>query len=88
MIVSCDGTVTKKSESSAQITCIVSTTGIAFSNKKVSVVKAVIRHIRKKIFFTKLAFIKAFDDVKLKFGKESNLQSGEIVINGPPKGSV
>ena len=88
MIVSCEGTVNKKSESSAQITCIVSTTGIAFSNKKVSVVKAAARYIRKKIFFTKLAFMKAFDDLKLKFGKESNQQSGKIVINGPPEGQT
>jgi hypothetical protein len=88
MIVTCDGIVNKKSESSAQMTCIVSTTGLAFSNKKVSVAKAVVRYVRKKMFFTKLAFMKAFDDIKLKFGKESNQQSGEIVINGPPKGSV
>jgi catabolite regulation protein CreA len=88
MIVSCDGTVNKKSQSSAQMTCIVSTTGIAFSNKKVSVAKAVVRYARKKIFFTKLAFMRVFDDLKLRFGKESNQQSGEIVINGPPKGSV
>ena len=86
MIVSCEGTVNKKSESSAQISCVVSTTGIAFSNKKISVAKAVIRYVRKKIFFTKLTFMKAFDDLKLKFGKESNQQSGEIVINGPPRG--
>ena len=84
MIVSCEGTVHKKSESSAQITCIVSTTGIAFSNKKVSVAKGIVRYIRKKVFFTKLAFMKAFDDIKLKFGKKSDDQSGEIVINGPP----
>ena len=85
MIVSCEGTVNKKSESVAQITCIVSTTGIAFSSRKVSVAKGIARYIRKKIFFTKLAFIKVFDDVKLKLGKKTDTQSGEIVINGPPR---
>ncbi len=84
MIVSCEGKVEKKSESVAQITCIVSTTGIAFSPKKVSAVKAVIRYIRKKVFFTKLSFFKTFEDLKLKFGKNTQKQSGEIVINGPP----
>ncbi len=88
MIVSCEGHVEKKSESTAQITCIVSATGIAFSSKKVTGVKAVMRYIRKKVFFTKLVFIKAFDDIKLKFGKSSQKQSGQIVINGPPTPEV
>ena len=86
MIVSCEGKVEKKSESTAQITFIVSTTGIAFSPKKVSVVRAVIRYIRKRVFFTKLVFFKSFEDLKLKFGKGYQKQSGEIVINGPPTG--
>lgn len=87
MIVSCEGTVNKKSESAAQLTCIVSTTGIAFSSKKVSVAKGIARYIRKKVFFTKLAFMRAFEDIKLKFGKKTDEQSGKIVINGPPSTS-
>lgn len=84
MIVTCEGTVSKKSESTAQMSCVVSTTGLAFSVKKPSAVKAVMRYIRRKVFFSKLVFLGAYDSIKCKFGKRSNEQAGAVVINGPP----
>ena len=89
MIVSAQGSVQDNADcgATAQITCIVAATGLAFSTRPVSQGRMIIRIARKHIFFLKIWFGKKYACVVRRLEKTSS-KSGKPEINGPPEGSA
>jgi hypothetical protein len=80
MIISSEGKCEKRSQSSANLTCIVSTTGIAYTKK--SKLKAVIRFFKRIYSNIKLSFSKVKIVVKRFLSTKSGLPNS---LNPPEK---
>ena len=89
MIVSAQGSVPETAEvaTTAQITCIVTATGLAFSTRPASKGKIIARYIKRHIFFLKIWFAEKYNNTikKLDIG---STKSGEPEITGPPSTGI
>ena len=89
MIVSAQGSVSETAEvaATAQITCIVAATGLAFSARPVSKGKIIARYVKRHIFFLKIWFAEKYQSLVKKRSIE-NTKSGGPEITGPPSTGI